>query len=126
MTTRIENAIDWPVFMSRHDMVWTTRPISWDEGAFLGNGMLGAMIYSEEHRDKRNVLRFVLGRSDITASRPDAEAFPVRVPIGELALELEGWIYQPYEMRLELWNAELRAVIPTTKGEVRIRALVHA
>lgn len=126
MTTRIENAIDWPVFMSRHDMVWTTRPISWDEGAFLGNGMLGAMIYSEEHRDKRNVLRFVLGRSDITASRPGVEAFPVRVPIGELALELEGWIYQPYEMRLELWNAELRAVIPTTKGEVRIRVLVHA
>ncbi|MGW8821804.1 glycosyl hydrolase family 95 catalytic domain-containing protein [Paenibacillus lautus] len=126
MNSRIEEAIDWPVFMSRHDMLWSTRPISWDEGVFLGNGMLGAMMYSEEHRDKRNVLRFVLGRSDITASRPGNRDFPVRVPIGELALELEGWIYQPCEIRLDLWNAELRAVIPTTKGEVRIRALIHA
>lgn len=126
MTASIKDMIDWPEFMSRHDLLWRTRPIGWDEGIFLGNGILGAMIYSEEHRDKRNVLRFVLGRTDITVSRTDRLSFPVRVPIGELALELEGWIYQPCELRLDLWNAEMRAIIPTTKGEVAIRAFVHA
>ncbi|OPA72893.1 hypothetical protein BVG16_31450 [Paenibacillus selenitireducens] len=119
--------IHWPSFLSRHDMLWKTKPISWDEGAFIGNGLLGAMIYSEEHRDQRHVLRFVLGRTDVTASRTGgAKNFPVRVPIGELALEMEGWIYQPCEIRIDLWNAEMRAFIPTTKGEVRLRALVHA
>lgn len=123
----IQTDIDWPAFLSRHDMLWKTKPISWDEGAFIGNGLLGAMIYSEEHRDQRHVLRFVLGRTDVTASRSGgAKNFPVRVPIGELALEMEGWIYQPCEIRIDLWNAEMRAVIPTTKGEVRLRALIHA
>ncbi|WP_152392980.1 glycosyl hydrolase family 95 catalytic domain-containing protein [Paenibacillus guangzhouensis] len=119
--------IHWPSFLSRHDMLWKTKPISWSEGAFIGNGLLGAMIYSEEHRDQRHVLRFVLGRTDVTASRTGGpNNFPVRVPIGELVLEMEGWIYQPCEIRIDLWNAEMRAFIPTTKGEVRLRALVHA
>ncbi|WP_136605434.1 glycosyl hydrolase family 95 catalytic domain-containing protein [Paenibacillus dokdonensis] len=123
----IQTDIDWPAFLSRHDMLWKTKPISWDEGAFIGNGLLGAMIYSEEHRDQRHVLRFVLGRTDVTATRSgNPKNFPVRVPIGELALEMVGWIYQPCEIRIDLWNAEMRAVIPTTKGEVRLRALIHA
>ncbi|RED40161.1 glycosyl hydrolase family 95 catalytic domain-containing protein [Paenibacillus sp. VMFN-D1] len=127
MSTRIQTHIDWPAFLSRHDMLWQTKPISWDEGVFIGNGLLGAMIYSEEHRDQRHVLRFVLGRTDVTVSREGgAKAFPVRVPIGEIALEMEGWIYQPCEIRIDLWNAEMRAVIPTTKGEIRLRALIHA
>ncbi|GIP33256.1 glycoside hydrolase family 95-like protein [Paenibacillus sp. J2TS4] len=122
----IEVEIDWTEFMSRHDMSWSVRPLSWNEGAFIGNGLLGAMIYSEEHRSKRNVLRFVLGRTDVTAQRPDGKGFPVRVPIGELDLELEGMIYQPADIQLDLWNAELRAHLPTTQGEVRLRAFIHS
>lgn len=44
MSTRIQTHIDWPAFLSRHDMLWQTKPISWDEGVFIGNGLLGAMI----------------------------------------------------------------------------------
>ena len=127
MSSYIQTNINWPSFLSHHDMLWKARPMSWDEGVFIGNGLLGAMIYSEEHKAKRHVLRFVLGRTDVTAMREGGiRNFPVRVPIGELALEMEGWIYQPCEIRLDLWNAEMRAVVPTTKGEVRIRAFFHA
>ncbi|UUZ83941.1 hypothetical protein LJK88_09335 [Paenibacillus sp. P26] len=49
-----------------------------------------------------------------------------RVPIGELDLELKGFIYQPTQIRLDLWNAELRADITTTVGEVKVRAFVHS
>ena len=126
MNNPIRTDIDWPSFLSRHDPLWKTKPLSWDDGVFLGNGMLGAMVYGEEHRMKRNVLRFVLGRCDVTSKRPGGEGFPVRVPIGELALELEGWIYQPCEIRLDLWEAELRALITTTKGYVKLTAFIHA
>jgi hypothetical protein len=111
--------------MARHDMTWSVKSNSWDEGAFLGNGFIGAMVYSEEHRTKRNVLRFVLGRTDVTARKPGG-GFPPRVPVGELHLELAGWYYQPSSMRVDLWNAELRADITTTVGTVQLRAFVHS
>ncbi|MBD2870042.1 glycosyl hydrolase family 95 catalytic domain-containing protein [Paenibacillus arenilitoris] len=120
----IDANLDWASFLGRHDLTWSVKPVSWDEGAFIGNGWIGAMAYSEEHRLKRNVLRFVLGRTDVTAKRP-AGGYPPRVPIGELHLELAGWLYQPYSMRLDLWNAELRAEIATTAGSVKLRAFVH-
>lgn len=126
MKFSVKSDIDWSSFLSRHDLLWKTRPMSWDEGVFLGNGMLGVMIYGEEHKLKRNVLRFVLGRCDVIATREDGKAFPVRVPIGELELKLDGWIYQPCEIRLDLWQAEMRALITTTKGEVKLRAFTHA
>ncbi|WP_284638176.1 glycosyl hydrolase family 95 catalytic domain-containing protein [Paenibacillus silviterrae] len=121
----IKNHIQWDTFLARHDMTWSVKPISWDEGAFIGNGMIGAMVYSEEHRNKRNIVRFVLGRSDVTAGKPKGEFTP-RVPVGELHLELTGWYYQPSSIRIDLWNAELRAEITTTVGNVRVRAFVHS
>lgn len=122
----IKNEIDWDKFLSRHDMLWTVKPVSWDEGAFIGNGMMGAMIYSEEHRLKRNVLRFVMGRVDVTAKKDKDELFRRRVPIGEFDLEMEGFLYYGTTMRLHLWNAEFRANIITTKGEVEVRTFIHS
>jgi alpha-L-fucosidase 2 len=117
--------VDWPSFMARHDLTWSVKPSSWNEGAFIGNGFIGAMIYSEEHREKRNVLRFVLGCTDVTAQKPGG-GFPPRVPVGELHLELVGWYYQPSNIRIDLWNAEMRAEITTTVGTVKVRAFVHS
>ncbi|KEQ25900.1 glycosyl hydrolase family 95 catalytic domain-containing protein [Paenibacillus tyrfis] len=118
--------LNWEQFMADNDMEWVVKPVSWDEGAFIGNGLIGAMIYGEENAKKRNVLRFVAGRTDVTATRTDRPGFRPRVPVGELDLELEGMIYHPTSMRLDLWNAELRAVLTTTRGEVRVRAFVHS
>jgi len=121
----IDTQLDWASFLGNHAMTWHVKPMSWNEGAFIGNGTLGAMIYSEEHRDKRHVLRFVLGRTDVVARRPGG-GYPPRVPVGELHLEMEGWLYQPFSMTLDLWNAELRAGITTTAGEIRLSAFVHS
>lgn len=116
--------VDWSDFLSRHDMSWTYRPMTWNEGAFIGNGLMGAMMYMEEHREKRNVVRFVLGRTDITAAR--ASGYSPRVPIGEFDLECVGWVYQPTEIKVDLWNAEITARIVTTKGEIGLRAFIHS
>lgn len=118
--------VDWEKFLALNDMEWVVKPVSWDEGAFIGNGLIGAMIYGEEHAKKRHVLRFVTGRTDVTATRTDRPGFPPRVPIGELNLELEGMIYHPTQLRLDLWNAEISGRLTTTKGEVKLRALVHS
>ncbi|WP_127488714.1 glycosyl hydrolase family 95 catalytic domain-containing protein [Paenibacillus ehimensis] len=123
-TVRLE--LDWERFMADNDMEWVVKPVSWDEGAFIGNGLIGAMIYGEENARKRNVLRFVAGRTDVTATRTDCAGFRPRVPIGELDLELEGMIYHPTSLRLDLWHAELRGVLTTTRGEVRVRAFAHS
>lgn len=117
--------VDWASFLGRHDLTWSVKPISWNEGAFIGNGTIGAMIYSEEHKKKRNVLRFVLGRTDVTARKPKG-GYPPRVPVGELHLEFAGWFYQPSSIRVDLWNAEMRADITTTVGTVKVRAFVHS
>lgn len=117
---------DWESFLDKHDMDWVVRPLSWEAGAFIGNGLIGAMVYGEEHSSQRGLLRFVLGRTDVTADTGGSMEFDPRVPVGELHLMLEGWVYQPTAMRLDLWNAEFRADITTTKGEVRLRAFVHS
>ena len=117
---------DWEAFLAKHDMDWVVRPLSWEAGAFIGNGLIGAMVYGEEHSSQRGLLRFVLGRTDVTSTTGGSMSFDPRVPAGELHLMLEGWIYQPTNMRLDLWNAELRADITTTKGEVRLRAFIHS
>ena len=54
--------VDWPAFLARHDLVWRRPPTRWEEGAFLGNGLLGAMAFAPEPRR----LAFQLGRTDVT------------------------------------------------------------
>lgn len=119
-------ASSWKEILSRHDMSWSVRPLTWDDGAFLGNGKMGTMVYSEEHRTKRNVLRFILGHTEVTAKRPGGKGWNPRVPIGEFALEAEEWINYGTTMRLGLWDAELTADIITTKGEIKLRSFVHS
>jgi alpha-L-fucosidase 2 len=123
---QVKLEIDWEKFLGPNDMEWVTKPVSWDEGAFIGNGQVGAMIYGEENAKKRHVLRFVTGRTDITATRTDQSGFSPRVPIGELHLEMAGMIYHPTQLRLDLWNAEVRGHLTTTKGEVKLRTFVHS
>jgi alpha-L-fucosidase 2 len=125
-SSAVKLEVDWEAYMANNDMEWVVKPVSWDEGAFLGNGLLGTMVYGEEHASKRNVLRMVTGRTDVTAVRTDKPGFPPRVQLGELDLELAGKIYHPTKMRINLWNAELQATLTTTSGEVKLRSLVHS
>jgi hypothetical protein len=111
--------IDYQSFLSRHDLVWNRVPQTWEEGALLGNGLIGAMVYANGTEG----LRFDLGRSDVTDHRndPDPMIARPRLPIGKLLL-LTSKPVTKGDARLDLWNAEARGTLNETKW----RAYVHA
>ncbi len=111
---QVRDAIDWPSFMARHDLTWDEIPRAWPEGAFIGNGLLGSMIYALPGE----ALRFDAGRSDV-CDRGN------RIPIGRFELVPTGAV-QGGDMRLDLWNAEARGRVRTDRGEVLWRAFTHA
>ncbi|MCX8495567.1 MAG: hypothetical protein ORN51_05225, partial [Akkermansiaceae bacterium] len=140
-TLRAENAspapvapqieVDWPAFLGQHDLVWEETPRQWNEGAFVGNGQLGMMVYATLDDNR---LDFHLGRADVTDHRgaPDRKtSFGVpgkgvmfdypRLDLGRMALRPSGKI-KSVTMRQDLWNAEITGTITTDLGELKIRA----
>ena len=67
----MREAVNWQEFTARHNMTWSKKSSSWDSGAWLGNGCMGAMVYSAEDKTKRNTLRWLTGRTDVEARTPD-------------------------------------------------------
>ncbi len=68
--------VDWPQFMSKQDMVWETLPEYWYESAYMGNGMLGLMIYRNRDRTifgwKQETVQYTtIGRARTTCSASD-------------------------------------------------------
>lgn len=119
-----DSNIDFEKFLKRHNLSWNGRPMSWDDCAFLGNGMMGTAVQSNEHKSKRNVYRFVMGRVDVTAKRQ--ENYSARIPIGEFEIEFNDWIYGGSTMEIELWNAELSADVITVSGTGKVNAFIHS
>ncbi|MCP4454122.1 MAG: alpha-L-fucosidase [Planctomycetes bacterium] len=115
-TSAVSVDMDWPAFMARQDLIWETLPTDFDTGAFMGNGMLGSMIY----KDGPNQLRWEMGRSDVTEHRRDN----ARLPIGGLVLTTLGEI-EDGTLHLDLWNAEVKGTIQTTKGSLTFRSFIH-
>ncbi len=113
--------VDWPKFLSRHDLKWTRLTTDWFSGAFIGNGELGAMIYQENEY----ALRWDIGRSDVTDHRDyqDVEWGKPRLPIGRMLLKAQGRI-ENATMQLDLWNAEARGTITTEKGSISWRSFL--
>ena len=131
-SSHVDIAVNWPAFMARQDLVWEQLPRQWNEGAFIGNGQLGIMLYATL---KDNRLDFHLGRADVTDHRkapdrkssmgmPGAKVFFdfCRLDIGRMALRPAGKILDG-SARLDLWNAEITATVKTDLGELKIRAL---
>lgn len=110
----VKDRIDWPRFMARHDLVWESLPRQWHEGAFIGNGLQGAMIYGTNTEP----LRWDIGRTDITHRGN-------RLPIGQMVLVPQGTI-QSGTMRLDLWNAEAGGTLKTDRGDIQWRSFAHA
>jgi alpha-L-fucosidase 2 len=111
----VVDKIDWPAFLARHDMVWTHLPDKWGSGAFMGNGLLGANVFTI---DGGKSLRWHIGRSDVTLSGN-------RIPIGDMVLKTAGTL-ESGTLRLDLWNAEMTGRIKTSKGEIKLRSFTHA
>jgi alpha-L-fucosidase 2 len=107
-------SVKWDEFLGRHDLKWERLPRSWHEGAFTGNGLLGAMIYSEG----TNALQWDVGRSDVTDRG-------FRIVIGSFTLvspkgDAKG------TMRLDLWDAEARGKLKCGEQNLEWRSFTHS
>lgn len=116
--------VNWQEYLSRHDMVWNTMPADYFEGAFVGNGLLGTIIFKDNIES--NTLRFEIGRTDVYDHRSmdmAAAHYRGRIPIGQLLLSTKGKIIST-NLRTDLWNAEIRGEIKTTVGNISFRCFV--
>jgi len=123
-----ERAVDWKSFMERNDPVWNKVPDKWEDGAFIGNGRLGAMIYkgSGEPEPVAKVIGWTVGRSDVYDERDPNNHFPGshRVPIGRFHLLPVG-TNASGKLRIDLWNGEANGTIKTDQGSIRWHSWVQ-
>lgn len=118
----VKETIGWKDFLGRHDLIWTQMASSWKEAPFLGNGMMGAMIWQTDDHS----VRWDVGRGDVQDHRPGGNMYNTcRLPIGYFMLKTVGKI-KGGSMKLDLWNAEATGVIETDKGSIRWQSIVHA
>ncbi|MET7617488.1 Tat pathway signal sequence domain protein [Streptomyces sp. NPDC005408] len=114
---------EWERFLAAQDLVWKRLPRTWYEGPFLGNGLLGSIVYAEPGE---NAIRFTVHHSEVQDHRPEFgnEWGVARLPVGNLVLKPVGTI-TGVDLRLDLWNAEIRGTVTTDRGTLALRALVH-
>jgi len=111
----VNERIDWPKYLSRHDLLWSRLPDKWENGGFTGNGLLGVMVYAINEGKE---LTFHVGRNDVmdhNICRLDIGDF-VLVPVGKIT---------GGNMRLDLWNAEITGNITTDRGTIGFRTYTH-
>jgi alpha-L-fucosidase 2 len=115
--------IDYKNLLQKQDMIFDTLSEKWEEGAFLGNGLIGVMIYREDAR----AIRFDIGRTDVVDHREgiNPSIGRARLPIGKFIVRTTSDILNIY-LRLDLWNAELTSSITTEKGTISLNGFVAA
>ncbi|MDP4285926.1 MAG: alpha-L-fucosidase [Bacteroidota bacterium] len=115
--------VHWADFLAKQDLVWDSMPADYFAGPFVGNGLLGAIIFKDDVQP--NTLRFEIGRTDVYDHRTkEANAYETpRLPIGQLLLTSVGEIVKTH-IRCDLWNAEVRGVLTTTEGTISFRCFV--
>ncbi|WP_206189675.1 glycosyl hydrolase family 95 catalytic domain-containing protein [Streptomyces griseoruber] len=113
----------WADFLRRQDLLWTRLPTRWYEGPFLGDGLLGSMVYQEPGENR---IRFTVQHGRVQDHRPEFGSGwgTCRLPVGHLTLEPVGTI-TAVDWRLSLWNAELTGTVTTTAGTLTLAAFVH-
>ncbi|MEV5172285.1 Tat pathway signal sequence domain protein [Streptomyces flaveolus] len=113
----------WETFLRNQDLRWSRLPALWYEGPFLGDGLLGSMIYREPDA---NQIRFTVQHGRVQDHRPEFGSGwgTCRLPVGHLTLEPVGTI-TAVDWRLSLWNAELTGTVTTTAGTLTLAALIH-
>lgn len=118
-------------YMSTQSLKWEQLPMQWNEGAFLGNGKIGMMIYADS---TDNSLTLWLSRPDVTDHRkaPDRKSSLgikgasvmtdyCRMDIGKIKLYPEAEI-ESGTMELDIYDAILKGVLHTTKGDIILTA----
>ena len=85
-TEKVKTDIDWPAFMQKQDLIWEILPEYWYESAYMGNGMLGLMIYKEPGH---NYIRFETGNCSVHDHKAGSDLFAIpRLLTGHFALHL--------------------------------------
>lgn len=120
----VRDAVHWPEFMARHDLVWDRLPTRWQEAPHFGNAMLGSMLFK-----KGDAITMQVFRADVQDHRDNSFGWTAysrpRLIIGSFELKPVGDIKGGH-WRTDLWNAELTGTIQTGRGEIRLRHFVHA
>jgi len=112
-------SVDWPLFLAKQDPVWDRMPANYFEGPFVGNGLVGTILFRDNK--ETNSLRFEIGRTDVYDHRPGSVAhYAARLPIGHLLLTPSGKILSS-SFRTDLWNAEVTGELTTDCGSVTLR-----
>lgn len=126
--------VDWPAYLGARDLLWKKSPTGWDNAPFLGNGLVGMQVMRDS-KDKK-LLKVCLGRMDAQEHMEiddgkdgkktgDWTYHRYRVPIGYFSFGMSEEI-RDWDLRLNLWDAELTGNLGTSGGNYAIRAYVHA
>jgi len=120
---RMATPAAWDAFLATQDLLWTRTPTNWFDGPFLGNGLLGALVYQP---GGTGPVRVLLGHTEVQDHRPEfGPLFGLcRLPVGHLDLQTAGTV-TAVNWRLSLWNAELTGTVTTTKGTIGLSLFVH-
>lgn len=120
---QVDEAIDWPAFMAKQDLLWDRAPNRWENGPFLGNGLVGVMISVDPEGSH---LKLWLCRSDVgKVDYPGQFRDPMRLQIGTINLETTGTIeLNESSARLDLWNAQASGILKTSEGEISWRCFI--
>ncbi|MFE2932540.1 glycoside hydrolase family 95-like protein [Streptomyces sp. NPDC059278] len=104
-------------------MTWRTLPTGWQEAPSLANGYLGAQLYAGT---TANTLKLMISHSQVQDQRGQWRGGIgySRLPIGYFTLTLAGEI-TAVDWTLDLYDAELRGTVTTTRGSLAFSALVH-
>lgn len=117
----------WAQYMQGTRLYWDSIGADYYDGVIAGNGRLGVNMYKENNR----TLRFDIGRSDVTDQRPhypdsvftqQLVSHP-RLPIGRMVIRTTGEITGA-NLYLDIYNAEAKGTIQTSKGAVEVFFLV--
>jgi len=120
----LNDSIDWGTFLARHDLVWDRLPHRWENGPFLGNGLLGTLMHVDL---QLNRVRWWICRSDVGRIREREELVGVvnRRVIGSLDLVALGEFGDSGgHARLGLWDAEATGRVQTQRGGIGWRCFV--
>ncbi len=111
---QIKTDVDWQSFLAEKDLLWDRAPFKWSQGAFVGNGLVGAMIFA----DSAGGLKWEMGRSDLFdhQGNDDDGNLNTRLPVG--SFQLEGLSLDAFSMRQDLYNAEVTGQLLRWENEL--------
>lgn len=112
-------AINWQNHLQQYDLIWKNLPTNWREGAYMGNGNLGLLLFKDP---ASNALILHIGTTNMhLLELTDKDLFSP----GHFRLEPNGEIISG-RMKLNLWNAETETEIVTSSGTINLTSFVHA